>query len=220
VSTDLYVGLFDDKLWDEEVLEGHRDTLAALWQALRDGGVGDYEEPTDIRGRGWSIRLYPSNGLAFLQRLAAYFPDPDDIEEWPTPGDPKTMLNPLLDEMVDESYHLDQEGPFQHLIFHNPKYGFWVPVDFPDVIMPEKEVGVGNFVGSSVRLLQECVRLAEILEMPLTLEPDDKRLWHLVDHPGKGRAPWERYSIESFNLVRLYHACRQSLELGAALFIT
>jgi hypothetical protein len=217
MSVYLHVGLLDEKDW-AEYQEGFRRTFAAIRQVLRDGGVPDYEEPT-LSGQSWSSQVWPSNGIAYLQRFAAYFPDPDETEEWPTPGDPKARLNPLHDEVVEDSYSLDQEGPFQHLIFHNPQYGFWVPVDFPDVVMPEEGMGVGNFIGSSVRLLEECERLAKLLELPLTMSPNDKCIWLVVDHPGKGRLPWQRYGIESFNLLRLYHGCRKSLELGAALYI-
>ncbi len=154
-----------------------------------------------------------------MQRFAVYFPDPEQIEEWPTPGDRKAMPNPLLDEVVEDAYYTDPKGPFQHLIFHNPRYGFWVRVDFPDVVMPDKEMGVGNFVGSSVRQSEECAILARLLELPLDYDPNDKRMWHTVDHPGAGPRRWQQYGLESFNLLRLYQACRKSLELGAAIYL-
>lgn len=217
MSTTLEVGLLDEERWGREYRDDFTRLLKSLRQALRDAGAPDYQEPTF--SRCWSIPLWPSNGLAFVQRLAAYFPDPDDVQEWPTPGDPATMPNPLDDDEVKDSYALDQEGPFQHLIFHHPRSGFWVPVDFADVIMPDESFGVGNLVGSSVRLLAECERLARLLDLPLLMGPDDKRLRLVAERPGVGPSGWTRYGVEAYNLVRLYAACRESLERGAAIYV-
>jgi hypothetical protein len=216
MSVDICVGMLDEVNW-AEYREGFLETAATLRQILRDSGAPDYEEPI-LHKQSWSAGVCPSNGIAFLQRFAAYLDSPDE-EEWPTPGDPKTMSNPLEDDMVTDYYSLSQEGPSQHLVFHNPRYGYWLPVDFPDVILPDETLGVGNIVGSSVRLLAECERLAQLLDLPLDMHPDDKRMDIVFDHPGIGAIGWTRYGIESRNLLVLYRACRKSVELGAAIFL-
>jgi hypothetical protein len=217
MSVDLHVGLLDEGAWGA-YLEGFRRTFAALRQALREAGAPEYQEPA-VTGRSWALQVWPSNGLAYLQRFAAYFPDPDGPEGWPAPGDRAAMPDPLQDEVLQDAYYLDQQGPFQHLIFHDAEHGFWVPVDFPGVIMPAEGTGLGPFVGSSVRLAAECERLAGLLGLPLNYDPDDRQLWHAADHPGAGPLRWQRYGIESFNLLRLHHACRKSLELRAAIYL-
>src|SRR5262245_8524463 len=97
----LHVGWLDEMRRCDA--EGYRDAkkeFAAVNEALRKAGAPEYEEPDKLRGRGWSFKLYPSNGLAFLQRFAAYCNDDEDEMEWPVPGDPQTMDNPLEDEVV------------------------------------------------------------------------------------------------------------------------
>jgi hypothetical protein len=205
---------------DAEDYRAAKKDFAAVNKALRKAGAPEYEEPEDLHGRGWSFKLYPSNGLAFLQRFAAYFEGGDDeVEEWPTPGDPDTMDNPLDDEMWEEACYMLELLPFQHLILHSPKGGYWVPVDFPDAIFPDKRLGVGNQLGSSVRLKAECEGLAMILRLPLDLDPEDEEVQQAKFHPGKSRTRWKKYGVESHNLLALHRACEKSIALGAAIFV-
>ena len=139
--------------------------------------------------------------------------------EWPAPGDPKTIDNPLKDEVVEDVYSLLEVMSFPHLIMHNPVRGVWVPVDFRDVIFPDASLGVGSHLGSSVRLKAECAELARRLRLPLDRDPEDQAVREAMFHPGKGRTPWERYGVESHNLLALYRACRKSTELGSAIYI-
>ncbi|HEY2308559.1 MAG TPA: hypothetical protein VGI05_22025 [Streptosporangiaceae bacterium] len=53
-------------------------------------------------------------------------------------------------------------GPFDHLIHHSDCEGYYVPVDFGQVIVDERLAG--GYLGSSVRLLAETAGLP----LPLT----------------------------------------------------
>jgi hypothetical protein len=217
----LHVGWLDEMRQCDS--EGYRDakkSFAAINKALRKEGVSEYEEPEDTNGRDWYFKLAPSNGLAFLQRLAAYCQDDEDDMEWPTPGDPERMGNPLEDEVVEDVYSLLEVMAFPHLIMHNPTWGYWVPVDFEEVIFPAKRLGIGNLLGSSIRLKRECEQLATILRLPLDLDPDDKSVWDAIERRGKSRTRWKKYGVESHNLLALYRACQHSVELGAAIYVT
>jgi hypothetical protein len=218
----LHVGWLDEmRCCDPEGYRYAKRAFAAVNKALRKEGAPEYQEPEDLGDDGGSFKLYPSNGLAFLQRFAAYFyDDEDEVEEWPTPGDPATMDNPLDDQEWEEACYMLELLPFQHLILHEPTGGYWVPVDFPDVIFPDEKLGIGNQLGSSVRLAAECVELAKILRLPLDLDPDDEAVRQAMFHPGKSRTRWKKYGVESHNLLGLYRACRESILLGAAIYVT
>jgi hypothetical protein len=220
MSVLLHVGWLDEmRRIDRGQYQDAKKEFAAVNKALRKAGAPEHEEPDKLPGGSWGFKLYPSNGLAFLQRFAAYCNDLEDEMEWPTPGNPKTMDNPLMDEVVEEVYYLLEVMSFQHLILHNPKWGYWVPVNFRDVIFPDKTLGIGNMLGSSLRLKAECEGLAAILRLPLDLDPEDEAVKNAMFHPGKSRTRWKRYGVESHNLLALYRACQQSVALGSAIFV-
>jgi hypothetical protein len=216
----LHVGWLDEMRRCDP--EGYRDAkkqFAAINKTLHKAGTPEYEEPDDLRGADWSFKLYPSNSLAFLQRFAAYCNEGEDEMEWPTPGDPKAIGNPLEDEVVEDVYSLLEVMSFPHLIMHNPAWGYWVPVDFREVIFPVKKLGIGNQLGSSVRLKAECEELAAILRLRLDLDPEDEVVREAMFHPGKSRTRWKKYGVESYNLLALYRACQKSITLGSAIYV-
>jgi hypothetical protein len=220
VSLLLHVGWLDDMRRNDP--EGYRDAkkdFAAINKALRAAGATTYQEPDRLRGKGWSFKLYPENGIAFLQRFAAYFTEYDEPEEWPTPGDPKTMANPLDDEEVEEAYYMLELLPYQHLILHSPRDGYWVPVPFENVIFPDEKLGIGGQLGSSVSLLAELEELAKALRLPLEMGPEAPAVQQAKFHPGKSRTRWKKYGVESHNLLALRRACLKSVELGAAIYL-
>jgi hypothetical protein len=192
---------------------------AAIRRILKKHGIEGYEEPEQL-DNGWCACVTPSNGIAFLQRFASYFPLDDDAtaDEWPVPGDDETMGNPLEDDMYEDAVSLLECHPFQHLILHSCRHGYWVPVDFPDVIFPGRRTGI-DMLGSSVRLLKECDELAKLLRLPRGLKFDDPDLLDALNHRGRTKPRWKKYGIESYNLVMLRTACQVSLKTGAAVTI-
>jgi hypothetical protein len=196
-----------------------RRDFDAVARILKKHRIKGYKEPEQLDD-GFCAKVTPSNGIAFLQRFASYFPLDDDAtaDEWPVPGDDETMGNPLEDDMYEDAVSLLECHPFQHLLLHSCRHGYWVPVDFPDVIFPNSRTGI-DMLGSSVRLLKECDELAKLLRLPRGLTLDDPDLLDALDNPGKGRTRWKRYGIESYNLVMLRTACQVSLKTGAAVTI-
>jgi hypothetical protein len=192
--------------------------FAAINQALRSAGVPEYEEPSRLRGGGWGFKLYPWNGIAFLQRFAAYFCE-DEADVWPAPGDPATMDRPLDDEVWEEATYMLDLLPFQHLILPHPTRGLWVPVDFDKVIFTDEALGLRGQFGSSVRLKAECEELAKVLRLPLDLDPEDEAVQEAKFNPGTSRTRWKKYGVESHNLLALYRACQESIRLGSAIYI-
>src|SRR5918996_214185 len=75
-----------------------RREFDAVARILKKHRIKGYKEPEQLDD-GFCAKVTPSNGIAFLQRFASYFPLDDDAtaDEWPVPGDPETMSNPLDD---------------------------------------------------------------------------------------------------------------------------
>jgi len=219
VSLNVSVGYLADLLEYNPGEPDVRKEFDAVARILRKRKIQGYKEPEQLDD-GWCARVTPSNGIAFLQRFASYFPLDDDAtaDEWPTPGDPETMDNPLEDEMYYDACSMLEFHPFQHLILHSCRDGYWVPVDFPDVIFPGRRTGI-NMLGSSVRLLKECDELAALLKLPRRLKFDDPDLLHALDNPGKSKTRWKKYGVESYNLVMLRTACQVSIKTGAAVVL-
>src|SRR6185436_3680072 len=67
---------------------------------------------------------------------------------------------------------------FDHLLHHSDAEGFYVPVDFDGVLHCDDTLEIsGLIVGSSQRLLAECIQLRDALAIPADLDPEDDALW-------------------------------------------
>ena len=92
-----------------------------------------------------------------------------------------------------------------------------MPQDFDEVLFSDSDNEVpGGMVGSSVSLLRECDKLAEVLGIPVYLDKDTDELWDAADSQGDGDLLWQKYGIETFSCVALRDACRRSIDTGAA----
>ncbi|MFL5242013.1 MAG: hypothetical protein ACJ8FY_07885 [Gemmataceae bacterium] len=102
---------------------------------------------------------------------------------------------------------------------HSDAEGYYLPQDFPKVLFPPEDLEIpGGMVGSSVRLHDECKRLANWLQLPLDLDPEAEEVWEAAfDKQGEEDEVWHRYGIESFVCLRLYAASKHSMEHGAAI---
>ncbi|GII27032.1 hypothetical protein Pmi06nite_04740 [Planotetraspora mira] len=95
-------------------------------------------------------------------------------------------------------------------------YGYYVPVDFQPVIIDERVSG--GYLGSSHRLLDECLRLARLLELPDDLDPWSDAVCDAAEGAiSDPSALWQQYRVESFSCLRLIAAARTSISTGAAI---
>lgn len=103
-------------------------------------------------------------------------------------------------------------------MLHSDAEGYYLPSDFPDVQFPDDEFKVaGCMIGSAPRLLDECKRLAQILEVPEDLDHESEALWEAAESQGEGSHRWEVYGVESFTCVRLLKGAQEAIRSGAAL---
>lgn len=153
---------------------------------LAESGLPRHVEPTDVGP--WDAEMYGYSGLHYLRRLAAYV---DSGAELPGPGGQDSSKDPRL-----EAYFNDVTGEhggvlksllrkrpqfkreFDHLIVHSDAEGFYLPIDFRQVLFASNEDRIpGDMVGSTPRLLSECDRLARVLGIPPQVTRDADELW-------------------------------------------
>jgi hypothetical protein len=225
MSVGISVGWLDEmRRCDEEGFAHYRAFFQAVSAMLAKRNLR-YTEPENLPGKGWSWQVFPPNGIAYLQRLAVYL---WQREEWPEPGT-EDMGNPLQDEDIEDEYmdcYLEESEPnskgqrFNHLVCHPCRSGFWLPVDFDEVIVEEMGDGKEQF-GSSIRLEQEVMEIARLLGLPLDLDPRTREVENATRFaPRNSEVLWERYGIEAYSCLLLYHAARASRELGTAIHLS
>lgn len=205
---------------DSEYREYFERQLEAVNEILESFGLPAHVEPFGLPDeRTFECEMFGYTGLHYLRRLAAHLALKGEL---PPPGDEDAASDPVLNDyykFFDASFAQGKAAdmPFQHLLIHGDAEGYYLPVDFEDVIIPDASVEIaGGVIGSSQALLRECRELARALEMPEGLSPEDEALWEAVDNQGGGDTKWETYGVESLTCLCLMRACEASAETGAA----
>jgi hypothetical protein len=221
MSVSITVGWLDEmRRCDEDGFARYQAFFVDVAKMLSAKGLPGYVEPENLAGQGCGWQVFPPNGIAHLQRLAVYL---WQKEKWPTPGT-EDMGNPFADEEIEFAYedcYTDETGAnskgqrFNHLVCHSCRDGYWLPVDFDQVI-----VAAGVQYGSSVRLLLELEDIAAMLQMPLDLDPRQREVENLTRFGSRtSETPWQKYGIEAYSCVLLHHAATASIKLRAAIHL-
>jgi hypothetical protein len=223
----LEVGILADlRVNDEEGYEYFRSHLEALNRYLQQANIPEHEERED--GEVWSAEMFGYSGLHYLRRFAAHL---DLTGRLPSPGGDDSSNDPILEQYYQVAdgakgsflsrlwgKHKNIKRTFDHLIVHSDAEGFYLPIEFPNVLFPDESLAIaGGMVGSSYSLLRECERIAAALEIPADLDETSDALWEAADSQGEGSLKWERYGVESFSCICLIRGCRKSIESGAVL---
>lgn len=205
---------------DDETLAYLEDQFEIINDLLESFGMSPHREPYELDpDRTLTLDMYGYSGLHYLRRVAAHLAF---REELPPPGDEEAAADPVLAEYYQTFDEHLAEGKaaamrFQHLIMHSDAEGYYLPLDFPEVIHADPSLEVsGDMLGSSPRLLAECLELAEALELPDDLDPESDEVWEAAESQGEGELKWQRYGIESHTCLALIRASRASVETGAA----
>ena len=199
------IGFLDSMRGDPDAQASLRERFIAVNDVLRAAGLPEHEEPAELPPYPYRSEL-DSIGwdwLHCLRRLHALVLQ--GIEPTPAPEDyPPRELDPLLDRELTVYQR-------SHLIVHSDAQGWYVPIDFPDVLYGDVP---GRIMGSSQRLLAELRTLAGPLE--IALRPDGSlddatvaRLNAVTDSD-----PWWR---EKFAWLHLFEAAWLSVDLGTAI---
>ena len=220
--------LADRLLHDEEGAQWFRAELVVLSSYLEYCGLVAHQEPDMCPLL--SLEMFGYSGLHYLRRIAAHL---NLRQRLPDPGDENASQDAVLQEYF--SFLTKPRGSFlsrlfggsktvrhyDHLILHSDAEGFYVPQDFESVLFPPEHLKIpGGMVGSSQQLLTETARLAKVLELPLDLEPESEEVWEAAESQGTGNTLWQRYGIESYTCLRLYHAAKHSIANSAVIVFT
>lgn len=227
MGVELAVGLLADLLRQGRPAGGIEEELAGLDRALAAEGLPPHREPTDCPSRRW--RLLDERSLHYLRRAAVHLWAAGRL---PSPGDEDSLADPLLEEYFERFEDPDLEAfwdraregldtpPFEHLMLHSDREGWYLPARFAEVLDPAPEIGApGELIGSAPVLLQECRVLARALELPEGLDPGSDEVREAARSQGRGARRWQRYGIESMTCLQLAQAAAASVELGSALRI-
>jgi hypothetical protein len=224
----LVVGALADLLEeDSEAAARLESQFDAVNKALVAAGLSPYTEPRSLAPeRRWSGDMYGYSGVHYLRRIAAYVASNRSL---PRPGDDGASDDPVLD-----AYFAVAEGrapslfgrmlgrpkpsrAFDHLILHSDAEGYYLPIEFREVVFPDPGLDVdGAMIGSSPMLLRECERLATVLGIPPNIVPESDELVEAAESQGRGEG-YLRYGQEVFACVQLREAARRSVEAGAAI---
>ncbi|HVK77847.1 MAG TPA: hypothetical protein VM734_31290 [Kofleriaceae bacterium] len=225
MGLNISVGALADELEnDPEGKEHLREQLGLVNVVLAKAGLPAHAEPE--RCEGWGAEMFGYSGVHYLRRIAAHLELRGTL---PGPGNSDASKDPVVAAYYDIATGtarglkrlLGKPKPrrqsFDHLILHSDAEGFYVPIDFEDVLYADRALPLaGGMIGSSQRLLDECTRLRDALGIPEDVDPDGDLLWEAADRQGEGTG-WERYGVEAFTCVRLLHGAKLSVERGAAL---
>lgn len=215
---------------DPEGYENFKALMANVNQALSAEGLAPHHEPESVSSGDFiSLDMFGYSGLHYLRRVAAHITFTGKL---PSPGDDDSSKDTLVERYYTES--LEEKAPksflsllkkspknksfdFNHLMHHSDCEGYYLPLEFTNVIFPDPELKIpGAMIGSAYRLLQECERLAVALAIPQDMDSESDELWEAAQSQGEGEG-WRRYGVESFTCVRLIHACEASIRSKAAL---
>lgn len=210
---------------DQGTLEYLEQQFEVINELLESFGLPPHREPYELdAGQVVSFDMFGYSGLHYLRRVAAHLALD---EELPPPGSEETTSDdPALKDyyqLFDESFAEGKAAGmrFQHLIVHSDAEGYYLPVEFDEVILADPALEVeGDMIGSSHRLLEECLELARALELPPDLDPESEEVWEAAENQGEGEAKWQRYGVESHACLRLIRACQASIATGAAVVFT
>ncbi len=219
---------------DPEGFEHHAFALRRLNRLLVQSGLPAHDEPEDCEP--WDGEMISYSGLHDLRRVAAYL---DCGEPLPPPARGPGASDDACLEGYFAVAEADDGGRrpglfarlfgkkpryrrgFDHLLLHSDAEGYYLPIDFAEVLFAPLDLEIpGVAVGSAPRLLAELERIAAALRIPDHLTAQSDELWEASDDPPEEGETWRRYGRESFGCVTLREGCRHAIAQRAALVFT
>lgn len=192
---------------DPEAVEEVASEFQVINDVLRQNRLPEHREPTTLP-RMDDRTACGSFPYSFLHRLRRFYalriarPDrvPAPVAEGVSPAH-----DPILDQIGSAKHHL---------LWHSDCEGYYVPIDFPNVLEDPRLPGAG--IGSSVRLLEEL----KLIAAPLGIVLHDGKLSDadaakIAEEDESTGGP---YWIERLVWLTLFEAARLSIEHRAAIY--
>lgn len=206
------VGMLSDLMEeDPEGAEWMNETFQTINKLLKMHGLPAHVEPiTSITEQSrCAIDGFPYSFLHYLRRIYAYATlDP----AW-KPEVIADDANPAEDPVVEELTMRAQS----HLLCHSDAEGFYLPIDFDEIIFDQDQTLPGAMLGSTYRLMDELVMLAPYLGIQLNNgELADSEAIRLNNDIESNAPFW----IEKCVWLSLFEAARLSLKYKSAICFT
>ncbi|HEV7935705.1 MAG TPA: hypothetical protein VGP70_25740 [Actinomadura sp.] len=232
MGLNVVVGVFSE--FDEDESQEFAEDFAVVRRELAAVGFPDWQEPELGEDEVVVQDMYGYSGLHHLRRVAAHLAAsgemPASAGEDPE-RDPVLMAayqNGPVRFLATGGTSVEHNGPagsagglnggrraFDHLIQHSDADGYYVPVDFVPVLRGDDLLG--GYLGSSQRLLEECLLIAEALDLSIDLDPESDEVQRAVDGEVEEPATWQRHGIASYTCLQLIGAAWHSIRTGAAI---
>ncbi|MBI1374629.1 MAG: hypothetical protein GC159_18075 [Phycisphaera sp.] len=186
---------------DEEGAEWLQEDLKNLNEVLAANGLPAHHEPMQLPRLSCrsAVLSFPYSFLHYLRRVYAHVAaDPDWVATPLKQGD-----DPTADPAIDAESAMMSS----HLLCHSDCEGFYVPVDFNEVLFDDRLPG--QMLGSSFRLRDELIQIAPKLGIDLTggqlTDPEADRINRIAEADGP-------FCIELMVWLALFEASRLSIE--------
>jgi hypothetical protein len=145
---------------DPEGADWMRKQLVVVNELLSENGLPPHDEPLSFGAIAARAHAgsFPYSFLHYLRRAFAHVRE--EVALAPVADGEDPAADPLIDDVASM---MDS-----HLICHSDAEGFYVPLDFSEVIFElDGQRLPGGMLGSSQRLLAELVEVAPALAIPL-----------------------------------------------------
>lgn len=194
------------KEMDEEAFKHYSSVFKDVNKLLELNGLTPYEEPTELEGGSLELGGFSYDFIHHLRRFYAYCAE---YEDWtPIPFSPNSK--PSEDSIIDD-YASDLTC---HLICHSDCTGFYVPVDFIDIVFDNDEIPIdGAMIGSSYTLFKELKFIANKLN--IQLDEDDTIV--NIEAVNKSINAEEDFWKEKLVWCELFKAAKHSIHNKAAI---
>jgi hypothetical protein len=203
------VGVLADLLEnDPEGAEWLRDGFAAANKILSEHRLPPHSEPTSLPPLNdrCSLISYPYSFLHHLRRAYAHRKANAAWIAEPLPQNVKPTDDPVL--------QAEYRRQISHLLTHSDAEGFYLPIDFKEVVFDRGEGVPGEMIGSSYRLRDELLIVAPALQIELdgAKLPD-----HAAEEINSVLDAQTGLFIEKTVWLSLFEAARMSIEHKTAI---
>lgn len=179
-------------------------------QVLNSRGLEAHLEPEEfkrpLKTRA-SVTSFPYSWLHYLRRFAAHVMRDSKWVPYPIEPGEDPADDPVLRQMYRQLS--------SHLLCHSDSEGYYLPQDFEELILDPNHEIRGGVLGSSPRLQQELLLLADPLEIAVG---DDGRLGDdIAQFVASQRSTGAPYAVERLVWLALFEAARLSIEHQTAI---
>ncbi len=163
-----------------------------------------FDEPPTIRA---SMSSFPYSWLHYLRRFAAHaMRDPKWVPYPVEPGE-----DPADDPVLLQMYRQFSS----HLLCHSDSQGYYLPIDFEDLLFDQQQKLPGDIVGSSHRLCDELLAVSDHLE--IAVDECGGLTDEEVDLLARQRPSHVPFARERLVWLALFEAARASIEHDTAI---